>query len=564
MGSYRYLHTPLLLARFNDFSGGEYGAIGGRHARPNQFTGLNVIPYRDGSIGPRAGACVLTPSPAPTGGVTDIGWTVPSTTPVYIGTNADWGRVWWVDRATSANVRYGVIDATPGGSNHLAGGSFVAIAYGGSPIGATGGFVSHYNAYSDHTYIVSTGAAGLNRIEHNNNNIVNVTGPTGYAISRFGDRGVIAGIVGNQNRVRFSAANDFTSWPTSNFIDDFSASAITDLVAQRDHLLVISSDMTHHIITGTLGVNDSVREGTNWSETVAGYGYNTPGDDFHHVNRTHAGDAWGLTYVDRHPIHYNGTAVQILDHIFVGQNTPGVQYVDPCHMVASRGPNDFVLIGGVDQSVNYSLMAAAFIRGAWSLHRFANPLGANTWPNVVNACQGPGGAVIWADKSGSTFGLWAPTNLQPPGTVGNDDLLTKEFYPETDWPGVGNNATFESYFTTAEVYDTRGYEWVGRHVDVRFTSYSRGNGSVSSFDVKLNTLDVKDGVNASVLAGAGTSPSWTETHTASLGTTYRRRVVFDFPEARGGGLSVTFDNLKGVKIDDVLVMGTLPEDARVV
>ncbi len=40
---------------FADFSGGEFGQLGPTGARPNMFTGSNVMVYKDGSVGPRPG-----------------------------------------------------------------------------------------------------------------------------------------------------------------------------------------------------------------------------------------------------------------------------------------------------------------------------------------------------------------------------------------------------------------------------------------------------------------------------------------------------------------------------
>jgi hypothetical protein len=40
---------------YEDFSGGEYGIRHARTAQPNQFSGKNVIVYRDGTLGPRNG-----------------------------------------------------------------------------------------------------------------------------------------------------------------------------------------------------------------------------------------------------------------------------------------------------------------------------------------------------------------------------------------------------------------------------------------------------------------------------------------------------------------------------
>lgn len=99
---------------------------------------------------------------------------------------------------------------------------------------------------------ITVPGVGLFRLNHNDSAWTAI-GATlgGYTVAVYGDRLYVAGGLGGvSNRVRFSDALNFTSWPALNFFDVGPGHGVRFLAAQRGHLTIALSDATWWVLNG--------------------------------------------------------------------------------------------------------------------------------------------------------------------------------------------------------------------------------------------------------------------------------------------------------------------------
>ncbi len=102
--------------QWDDFSGGEYGDTPPHKAAANQFTGLNVIVYRNGEIGPRPGLAAFSNTDLPQGLIKGMGfggtpgasfWIATATNELWVYDNTggtDWDQATGTFNATLVRV----------------------------------------------------------------------------------------------------------------------------------------------------------------------------------------------------------------------------------------------------------------------------------------------------------------------------------------------------------------------------------------------------------------------------------------------------------------------------
>lgn len=216
---------------FDDFSGGDWGISNPLKVSKNQWQGLNVQVYPDGSIGPRNPIVQLAPTGLPT----------TSTVRPSIHFARD-GRVFYIVGAT---VYYQTtLSATS-----------VTTCTGTLTGGSSSSAAQLYTDLRLGRYWINRVGLGLDYV--NSSNACNaVTTPVAFRmIAVKGDR-----MIGVNGRViYFSAAGDYTSWPALNQIDLGEGSDIQWVFTSGDTLYV-ATEASLYAVQGVLGSTTTVRQ----------------------------------------------------------------------------------------------------------------------------------------------------------------------------------------------------------------------------------------------------------------------------------------------------------------
>jgi len=585
--------TNVRLAEWDDFSGGDYGLANPARAPRNMFSGLNVVPFTDGSVGPRSGTVRLVANSGGTyeTGFHRIGWTKMSSAEPL-------GRVWWLGYPTG-NVKYGLLHQF----NDAAG---AWSTYTGGPISGVGSSRSFgsVNIKPERTYVVGTNTE-LFRINHDLNSLSTFTPgavPKGRCIALYGQRLYVGaatlGGTGADNRVHYSDANSFINWSATGYFDLPIESRIVAMHTQRDHLVIIQASGNIWIYSGVPGANATLRQVVSWSEHNDIVGTPETSGDLVHCNqwvRTNAGSIWWAPPLRPAPTLFDGGRVTTAERLRMAmwENTAGAATL--FSGAALDGPDDLVLDCGyyVPWDPWYSgegdatfdglgilstqchSMLIRHQSGAWTRHAiYADPTAT---VNASVMCQGPYGTVLYGYNDFAGTGTdtaiwwWQPNLVQPAehrstGINGLGDMASCR----DNQPSYGSSPTGvppAAQFTTTEVQAPAGQQFLVREVLVTFTAYNTGDtGYTDHFDVVLERRSAyqqpTDAV-ASVPADT-TALSFDATASAIHATTgYGRRFTrrFSLEAGRTMAFAVTVRNLRGVKIEQITVLGTT-EPAR--
>lgn len=225
---------------FGDWSSGDYGLQD--PTVPGFFRGLDVMVYRDGSVGPRP---PMRPFPVTGYGTAEILHAILTTKSVYTV-----GQPSIVTIDSAGTVR----------------GFSVGNRSGDTPTGdgvtTSPGVVTGANClveFNRQLFVVRSGAAG---VVVSDSAITSVPAmPTGQAAVAYGDQLVILKdiSVGSLNEIQWSAPADATTWPAANFLKVGSGPAIVAMRESRNSLVFGLKDGTWWVLTGPLGPSAVLR-----------------------------------------------------------------------------------------------------------------------------------------------------------------------------------------------------------------------------------------------------------------------------------------------------------------
>jgi hypothetical protein len=503
--------------RYDDFSGGDFGNIDAANAPPNTFSASNMIVYRNGMIGPRAGLLPLSyvrGVPDDTGIVKGIGWR---------GTaNVD---LWWIvndavfyapSRTVGGTVGLfsGFLDATPG-----AGVSPQWIEYG-----------------NDDTYLTIYGDDLYHMTHEGTPTCTKVTsGKGGRAIAFHGDRLFVAGVSGSLYRVYFSATLDPDDWTGGEFFDVPNASgAIVGMWDQRNHLSILTQNGEWWVVTGAPGTDSAFLRrvtggGVHPWVACADMGVCIGSDEL-----------WHTPILANYPADFNGATVNEKRYLDLQYGTSLTQTgIGTVKALRGFRPDEVVFWFPASQRVGL------YVNGVWTMHTIAIS-GVTLSVHAVSDNQGQ---IIFTDGGGASaqpkFYTWK-IDLDRPANTG--DALAKPGDAKTTF----NTATL--YFPEEWVPD--GTEVRVRSVTVDFTKYDTGSASNNSFTVTPRTISRYATPTANVTDATAQSFSEAVTAwTAGVGTAIRDRKVMRFgTEARyGGGFQIRMSGIAGVAIKSVTV-----------
>lgn len=496
-----------VLGRFADFSRGEYGALGGRRAQAGQWTGLNVGVYLDGSIGPRAGLLSATPAPD----TFDIFHTAP-TPAMLIGRERGGAQRLWV--LGDNDLVYGA--AYSAGTWSVYSGAVLLDSGGTSIVDAVDDSTDTYiTSFAQGTFKVDHAAAAISLLTDS---------PGGRCITIFGEHLVVGGVSGAENQIRFSKPNDYDTWDPLDFIGMGHPGDVIKSLQVQHNVLVIQTDHGDiYTVSGTLAVNDSLRRVTSIAPRIAAL-------NGQRVGVTKRNVIWrrGRNAV---PESFDGAQLRNLTHL--NNWTVSSQAASQIAIVPGADDDDILFFGGFGALLQLH-------NGAWSKHALA--------------VFAPAATGIYACYDGDSFALIA-TNGNAGGVHVYKLALGLERPPVASLGDTVEDmgvAAPVAGFTTPELRDSAGRGMHPRAVQVRFTKYLSGGVQTNHFDVTLNVHDVYE----TTQRAAPPAQSFDEANASATTAGVRQEKLFAFDAGEDvAAVSVTIGNLRGIKIDEIVVYG---------
>lgn len=503
------------VVRFDDWSGGEYGTIGGRQAPPGSFSALNMMVYRNGSLGPRAGLRDTTPAAVPAGVVWGFGSrSVPGQDGLLL-INSDLYR-FDLSIPGAALVPAGLLSAVP--TYPVAMVESPNDAGTGTPAVFISSFRDRLYRYDGVVNIVAT-YGGKHLAVHGNRLVVANLAET------------VAGTV-LVNRLRYSDAASPSTFNAADFIDIADRWQITGLQPNRDHLvisklnqwLVLTGSLAN--LGGTVGVDATIRSVSRRSGPLR--------------NESAVGEddlVWYQGLFDRHPSYFTGSVPRRLGHLEYSparpndgaDNPPGFAVV-PLDQ-AGRTDAGVCFVSGIDDR------AALLHNGVWSFHAFGRDVSGYsvTSDGLVHFCDGASPAKVWS---------WDYAADRPGDGLGNT------------MQGDGSAVPLSASVTLPEWWAAAGEVVQVRSVIVEFDKYSTGAAATNHFELVVDCL----GPYQAAGTPAGTTQVFDEaTSGGSSGTPHR--ATFGVDAQRGGGFRIRLEAIRGVALRAVTVIADI-EAAR--
>lgn len=514
---------------FDRWTGGEFGSASSRDAgklnadgRIAAFTAKNMLRYRDGLMGPRAGMKSLGITSAPNGALKALG--------------GSFTEFWFVVGSTAYHVaRTGGAVSAYTMTDSIAG----TFVYPGEV--ADAGTVSYLLVFGDAAY----------KIDHGTHTVTKLTGtdsmPAGRACLFYQDRLLVAGSSSEPQRLFFSepGGTGWESFPALNYVD-VPGFALTSLLPYRNGLLVGSAGGTYSLITGSLGVDSITRQITRQG---------CPGDPPKGAalatdEVVYMGQSKPWVTVFNGALHY-----EIEDLRFAGDNYTGDTDATPTfRLLKLLGPDDWLALSGLSTpaeavsralvhngSISPSIEPSTSPASKCSYHTWEQPIGA--WALELGGSTDE--VLLVKDGDGShpcEFFIWT-ARLDRPGFVGDD----------SSQPGDGSDTPIQAFLHTAELFADDGSELLVRKVIVDFRKWDTGNTITNHFELSVkatqryNTVEPSDSARQPFdeLPSAVTDADGFEDESQTFN-------VGD--QGYAHGFRIIFDEIRGVAIRSVTVV----------
>jgi hypothetical protein len=480
---------------FDRFDGGDYGVLAGFRAGQNVYSGADVQAYLDGSVGPRCGTTPIVSVGTPTGKLAGMG---------FFTQDAGAGVPWYI----VGNSVYVSLE-TPAA---LA--SALAVTPSEWVNGVSIGPNVYLSVYGDKLYRASTTVVDP----------IGALAPGGKAACSYGERLLVANFPGNTNRVRFSDANDFTTWGALSYFDVGQGGEITGLWTVRTNVFISKNDGSWWIYSGVPGSGSDVLR-------LAYSGSNYPADQ--RSGAVVAGSSvWFVAQGEQFPSYFNGSNVSAIAE----QDTLGELYsftatgVEPrVSLTALTRRGDLLALAG--HGLSDPNRTSLLLRdGKWSRHSVAEEVAAPV-PGATRVLLSDGGDVA----APPTFSWWVPTSLERPGLGGQFDAVT--------------DANLAAEITLPEHVDMQGRDLKVQRVLVNFRKFNQAS---YANHVECQVTATRVGHDGSDVIGATRTWDEVSTHGSASGVP-DRTVFYATDQGIGTGWIVRLRNLLGVVIDTVTV-----------
>ena len=501
---------------YDDWSGGEFGNVAPSRAPKGTWTGTNMLVYRDGTIGPRPGLKKIPLTGTPDGVLQGLGFVpTPSTSDP-----AMWfiiGDTVYGFRADGPPLAVSTIGTL---NDPIPDGEFVwwkettrqlyGLTYFVTPQGE--GYKMNIKAPS---------VTALVNADGTDDGMGGVTG--GKDIETYKERLCYADGSGVSTRVWFSGPADYDTWLDENYFDVGASWPVGQLVEYRDGLCIFTNS-GQWLLTGALP-NATLRRVSDVLPSI-----------MRTIVRTND-EILFIPAARSAPVKYTGAEGDevALRHLetwkFATSDATGTTVY---------GNRDVLFLSDDSEMLWRS-------SDIWSKHEFSVPVG----PYITryfnqNAILTDGGA---AEDPANFYIL--QMELTRPAFV-SDDFAS---------PGDDSTTPVAASLRLPDYFAESGEEVRVRSVIVDYIKYDTGASSTNHMDLLI------EGQARFRMAGTGGSTatdSWDEAGTSATTSGVRDRWVANVGQSSyHGGFRLTLDNLRGVKIDRILVdIETMPNRPR--
>lgn len=515
--------TGSKVAKWDDWSKGDYGTDGGRKSGAGTFTGTNVVVYANGGVGPRPGLLNVTPASMPTGKLLAL-----AKSPIVgrDGLFVIGNTVYRFDLGTAATAptAVGTFDTTPT-----------------EPL--------YFYLNTDVFYVALPGDKCY-RVDPTNDQVDAVTdSPPGRFLIIHNGQMLVAGDGSDDEnrewRIRASKPGDVNDWSEGRSADvgtegpQLPAWQITAMGTQRNGLAVLKREEAF-VITGIIGDPDSqvIRRATGGTTTLQPWHAQVDdADRFWHIpvfrDNIAAYTGGGITQEFNLEFsvneHDEGDTLPLLQGLAVTQGD-------------QTGSTVVAVRGGDSQE------ALVLMNNAWTRQAFDVDISGM----VAADRQGRQGLVVFTDggDTGVAAKIYtADFNTDRPGFT--TDPLSR--------PGDDSDTPLVSNVVAPQFWTEAGREIKVRQVVVDFDVWDTGSATHNHFDVSVKVLgrDANRGVNAEeqYTTEDATAPNaYDEDTNASSASGTAKRQVFNFNCDWGAGCEVSTYKVQGASIQAFTIM----------
>lgn len=533
---------PRRIVEHKDFSGGDWGRRQPWNAAPNSFKALNMLVYSTGEIGVRPGLLNITPTNVQAGSIAT--GMMGDLTSSYL-----YGQGTVLRRATSYKNQ---TQATPAGTFTGA----VTTLY----------FVRQGLSISGNAVYVMDPSRGIYSLI--TNTLTQLTALAGNGLAFYGDRLCFGSLTGTTSNLRYNGltagVSDLTSWPATNIIPygDKNERPST-MFTQRGHLTMLKATNGLFIITGQLGVSETLRRAVNTLGPVDGTpltSANTETELIWFVNTNH-----------HIPANFDGTQVRYYeDQILPLQGDGSISLA----AIPISDPDGVAIsIGTSSSNLPFADTAKLhlFHHGVWTRHELPNLGQAAQITSTVNASLYDPGitqtlalipenfpylshdvpALIFANNSGATPAFYSMLlDTDRPGYdwgTPSSDFITYN----AESPGDDSLAQVSGTLELPEVHLKDADEFMVQGVIVDFRSWNTKGSLSNHYDVQVDCLRPYD--NTSPISSL--KASWDQVGSLSAtGGTVRRETFMFGEQGIGNGYQIKLSNIRGVAIQRIQVI----------
>ena len=486
---------PLAVIRFSRFDGGDYGVSAGFRAPKDSFSGQDMVALLDGSVAPRCGTTAIATAAQPTGKIAGMGFfnqDAGTAVPWFVVGTAAYASV------TTPVALTGTLASTP------------TLPLQGVPI-------------ADKVYISNYGDK-LYRLSTTNCDPLGGLTPGGKCAVAYGDRLLVANFPANPNRVRFSDANDFTTYGALNFFDVGQGGQIVGMWAVRTNIFIAKNDGTWWIYTGVPGSGSDILR-------LAYSGLGFPAD-WRSGAVVGGSNVYFVAQGEQFPSYFNGSNVSsVAEQDTLGNlNATANTGLDPLvSVMALSRRGDVLALAGRGLATRTSLL---FRDGKWS-RASLSPILAAPVPGATRVLVSDGGDTA----AQATFAWWVPTSLERPPLGGAFDAVAD----------VGTTL-IPTLLTLPEYVDSDGRDMKVTKVLVAFRRFNQA----ASNRFKLRAVATRRGDGSA--DKSGTYRVWEEPSTFGSATGVPNRLKFmAVDQDWGTGWRIELAEVRGVIIDEVSV-----------
>ncbi len=494
---------------WDDFSGGEYGDLPAHNVAPNQWTGLNVLVYRNGEIGPRPGLRTFVNTSLPNGVIKGMGF---SGTP---------GSEFWV----AFNSVVETYDSTAGpawvpGTNSFASAT-VAEIIGVETSPGVSYIINPTNELTKATH--ASGSMTLTAVTDHDGVTTNLE----RSMAVYRDRLYTS----DSQSIRYSAPGDFDTWAA---VDSFTVGhglGIRFMAAKGDALIIITADSSIWEYRGVPGA-DSLKRVYNGTRHpwvfMPGRAIVLPNDDMIMVP------------VQRdYPAIYSGGRLLELRHLKMLNGGEGVGVADADEWdIIETTQDDGCLI---TSNLKLAAKSRSLERkdGLWYIHEWAVSLVS----------------IMATDKQHRVLLTDGGASGTPAVFYTYDASLERMGYTDDSFSEPGDdsqNVAVLAQFSTGEWWADEGQEVSINRIIVDHTQHNTGGSQNIHFDLDVIMSGIGNASGTTTIAMADLDVA----QTGNTGDTSRERYISGTPAGGsiwGAGFQVKFSNIRKLGISQIRV-----------